>query len=79
MKKSHYKAAYSRLDRLKNRGFDYEGKIFERTISPYIFRDQKRREILQEFEKMIFFLIEKTKMIKTFFNYTVDKDYTKLN
>jgi len=79
MKKSLYKQSLSRKTRLKNTGFDYEGKIFEKTMSPLLFADPTRRSILAEFEKMIYFLIEKTKIIKTFYNYTVDKDYTKLN
>jgi len=76
---SLYEKAYTRMTRLKNTGFQYEGKIFEKTMSPYLFNDPKRRDILLEYEKMVFFLIEKVKYIKTFFNYTVPKDYRNLN
>ena len=76
---SLYKIASTRLDKLKNRGFSYEGKLFERSMSNYIFRDDKRRNILLEFEKIIFFLVEKVKVIKTFYNYTVDKNDTNIN
>lgn len=79
MKESLYKVAESRMTRLKNTGFDYKGKIFERTMSPYLFADDKRKDILNEFEKLIFFLVEKVKSIKTFYNYTVDKNYTNIN
>ena len=79
MKESLYKVSTSRMTRLKNTGFDYKGKIFERTMSPYLFADPKRRDILNEFEKLIFFLVEKVKSIKTFYNYTVPNDYTKIN
>lgn len=79
MKTSLYNKTYTRLNNTKNTGFDYEGKIFERTMSPLLLAEPKRKSILQEFEKNIFFLIEKVKYIKTFYNYTVDKDYRKLN
>ena len=76
---SLYKKSRTRLNRLKNTGFNYEGKIFEKTMSPLLFADPTRKSILNEYEKMIFFLIEKVKIIKTFYNYTVDKDYKNLN
>ena len=79
MIESLYNRANTRLTRLKNTGFDYQGKIFEKSISPYIMGESKRREILNEFEKLIYFMIEKVKYIKTFYNYTVDKDYNRLN
>jgi hypothetical protein len=79
MIESLYNRANTRLTRLKNTGFDYQGKIFEKSISPYIMGEAKRREILNEFEKLIYFMIEKVKYIKTFYNYTVDKDYNRLN
>ena len=51
MKVSLYDKANSRLNRLKNAGFDYEGKIFERTVSPFLLADPKRKDILQSYEK----------------------------
>jgi hypothetical protein len=79
MNTSLYDKVNTRLTRLKNTGFDYEGKIFERTMSPYLFTDTKRRDILLKYETMIYFLIEKVKTIKTFYNYTVPKDYKHIN
>jgi hypothetical protein len=79
MKKSLYNIANTRMTRLKNTGFDYEGKIFEKTMSPYLFLDEKRRDILLKYETLIYFLVEKVKTIKTFYNYTVPKDYKHIN
>lgn len=76
---SLYNKANTRLTRLKNTGFDYEGKILKKSLSPLIYADPVRASILDEYEKMVFFLVEKAKMIKTFYNYTVSKDYKKLN
>ena len=79
VEESLYKKANSRLNNIKNNGYNYEGKIFQRSMSPLIFADPTRASILAELEKIVYFLVEKTKMIKTFYNYTVDKDYSKLN
>jgi hypothetical protein len=79
MSTSLYKFATNRLTRLKNTGYDYEGKIFEKSLSPYILNEQNRRDILNEYEKLIYFMVEQVKLIKTFYNYTVDKDYKHLN
>ena len=76
---SLYDYANTRLTRLKNTGYAYEGKIFEKTMSPLIFMDPNRRDILSAYEKIMFFLVEKVKAIKTFYNYTVPKDYKNLN
>ena len=78
MNNSLYDFVDTRLDSLLNRGYDYEGNIFRKTMSPYIYADQKRSNILDKFETIIFFLIEKVKGIKVFYNYTVSKNYTKL-
>lgn len=67
------------MTRLKNTGFNYEGKIFEKSMSQYLFRDDNRRDILLNYEKLIHFLVQKVKMIKTFYNYTVPRDYKHIN
>lgn len=79
MEESLYKAATNRLTKLRDTGFDYQGRIFEKSMSPLLFADPTRKSILEQLERMVFFMIEKVKLIKTFNNYTVDKDYKKLN
>lgn len=79
MNESLYDIAKTRHTRLKNTGYDYKGKIFQKSLSPYLMSDPNRSSILAEFEKTVYFLIEKTKYIKNFFNYTVGKNYKNLN
>jgi hypothetical protein len=79
MKKSLYDAANSRIEKINYLGYNYEGKILKRTLSNYLFRDPKRAEILQKLEEIVFFLVEKVKTIKTFYNFTVSKNYRKIN
>ena len=41
--------------------------------------DATRAGIMDQFENMFYFLVEKVKIIKTYYNYTVPKDYKKIN
>jgi hypothetical protein len=79
MKKSLYDIANSRKEKINSLGFDYEGKIFKKTLSSYIFVSPTRTSILEKFETLVFFLIENVKTIKTYYNYTVPKNYRKIN
>jgi hypothetical protein len=55
-------------------GFDYKGKILNKTLSKVLFRDPVKSSILAYFEKGFFALVEMTKQIKNYFNYTVPKN-----
>jgi hypothetical protein len=60
-------------DNLPN-GFDYKGQILKKTLSNVIFRDPVKEGILNYFERVVYGLVESTKQIKNFFNYTVNKN-----
>jgi hypothetical protein len=55
-------------------GFDYKRQVLRRTLSNVIYRDPIKEGILNYFERVFFGLIESTKQIKNFFNYTVKKN-----
>lgn len=55
-------------------GFDYKGKILNKTLSKVLFKDPVKSGILSYFEKGFFALVETTKQIKNYFNYTVPKN-----
>ena len=76
-KKSWYEFIESQNDVRSNVGFDYEGKIFEKTLSnPVLGGDANRMDILASIENVIYSLFETTKYIKNYFNYTVSKNNT---
>jgi hypothetical protein len=75
MKKSWFEFIESQDEIRSNTGFDYEGKIFEKTLSNQIIQgDTNRLEILASIEKVVYQLFETTKYIKNYINYTVKKD-----
>ena len=79
MKQSLYKITNTRKTKLKNAGYDYRGKILRRSLSSYLYEEEKRAEILNHVDSIFTFLVEKVKTIKTFYNYTVPKDYRDFN
>jgi len=79
MKESYWDKLNHRNDKISNLGFDYQGKIFEKTLSKSLFRDPKRAGALAKLEAMIYELIESVKRIKVHRNWVLDKNYRKLN
>lgn len=74
-RKSFYEYIGSTEDRRSNTGFDYEGRIFEKTLSSITLSgDASRKNILESIEKVVFRLVETTKNIRNFVNYRVPKN-----
>jgi hypothetical protein len=74
-KQSWYEFIESQNDDRSNKGFDYEGKIFEKTLSNQVINgDSNRVDILASIEKVVYQLFETTKYIKNCINYTVPKN-----
>lgn len=69
-KKNVYDIMDSINDNLYN-GFNYENKILELSLSNVIYRDPVKAGILHYFQRVVFALIETTKQIRNFVNYTV--------
>lgn len=57
-------------DKVKE-GYNYKKSIFKKTLSNVMFRDPIKESILSEMQRIVFALIETTKQIKNFFNYSV--------
>jgi hypothetical protein len=74
-RKSYYEYIGSTEDRRSNTGFNYEGRILEKTMSSITLGgDASRKNILESIEKVVFRLIETTKNIRNFVNYRVPKN-----
>lgn len=79
LKKPYDYSACHCQDVYTNLGFDYHDKIFEKTLSKQLFANPNTKSILKEIQKLIFFLIEETKVLKTRFVFSVDKDSKLIN
>lgn len=79
IKKSLYEVTEHSRDSLLNTGFDYHGRIFEKTMSPLLLSEDKRAGILAKLEEVYYELIERVKVIKTFYDFSKHKNYRKFN
>ena len=74
-KQSWYEFIESQNDVRSNEGFDYENRIFEKTLSNQVINgDSNRVDILASIERVVYQLFESTKYIKNYINYTVPKN-----
>ncbi|NCX04461.1 MAG: hypothetical protein EBW68_01605 [Actinobacteria bacterium] len=60
-------------DNLYN-GFDYKDQLLRRSLSNVLYRDPIKEGILGYFNRVVFGLVETTKQIKNFINYTVKRN-----
>lgn len=79
LKKSVYDVAEHLRDKIEHKGYDYENTLFKKSMSSFIFREEKRANILGYMQTVMFELIERTKQIKNHVNYVVTKNYRNKN
>lgn len=78
-KESYFRYMLSRNDKRLNMGEEWRKSIIKRNISTYLYNDEKRRHIIDIFDKFLQFLIIETSNIKNFFNYAKQKDQIDAN
>ncbi len=64
---------------VKYKGFNYKDSIISRTSSNYLLQNTEMVSFLKYINDVFYELIESTKKIRVFINYTVDKDYKYIN
>jgi hypothetical protein len=79
MIESRYKALNKRKDVLKNRGFNYKGRILMRTTDPNLYKNDRIRGFAFHLEDILYEWFRQAKRIKTFVNYIVDGDSEDIN
>ena len=74
-RKSYYEFIATKNDNRPNKGFDYENRIFEKSLSNITYNgDSNRSIILKWMEKVVFNLIESAKIIRNYRNFMVPKN-----
>jgi hypothetical protein len=56
------------------RWFNYRFSLLRKSLSNVIYRDPIKEAILGYYERVVYGLVETTKNIKNYFNYTVKKN-----
>lgn len=75
-RKKLYDVAKRRNDIRLNSGFDYKDNLFNLMLSKHIQRNQTVREFILFINDYFYNIIKGVKYLKTFKNYTVEKDNT---
>lgn len=79
VKDSIYRPVYERREDRKNLGFNYKGKILERSLSSQMFgANQTLDYFLEQVEKVVYEWVESVKQIKIHVNPALDKYETKI-
>jgi hypothetical protein len=76
---SLYEIRDHKNDVLKNQGYDYTNTLMNRTLSNYLFRNEKVAGYLQKLNAIMVYYLNSVKTIRVFYNFTVPKNYQKIN
>ena len=66
-------------DMYSDLGFKYQGHVYEKTLSPVIFKNKRNKAILSNIEPLIIYLIETVKQIRLQYMFSLDKNDTRVN
>ena len=76
---SVYDATFESGNQLKNTGYDYSKTLYTKNSSSYLFRNSKVAGYISYLNDIMFEYVETVKKIRVYYNYTVKKDYRKIN
>lgn len=79
LKKSEYEPALHRLDKIENKGYDYNGKVLRNSLSNHIYKEDKRIGMIDAMEPTVTNWVESVKNIKNFLHFAVPKFYRNRN
>ncbi len=78
-KKSARWYASRHQDMYTNLGFNYHGRIFEKTLSKVILQNSVNKAILSKIEPMIEYLIDAVKQVRLHYMFSLDKNDDRVN
>ena len=79
MEESLYEVARHSRDAKLHKGFNYRGQLFKRSMSNFLFREDKRVGILAKMETIVYECLERVKLIKTFLDFNKEKNQRDFN
>ena len=68
---------YHRNDDLNKRYVDYENKILDKSLSPYLYGNDTMSGFLYRLNKLVSLFFDQFNIMKNFKNFTVDKYFFK--
>ena len=78
MENSLYDITYTAGDENQPESFDYANNLMSKTLSSYMFKNEKVSGFLLTLQKILVHYITAVKLLRVYRNYNVDKEYTKI-
>lgn len=78
-RKSYFDAPNSRKDENQQLGFDYRDQLMKRSLSNYMFGDEKRDGIIAQFNDLYVYLVDSAKNVKKTFNFAIKRNSRNIN
>ena len=78
-RESYFDKAENRVKEGQQLGFDYRGKLYEKSVSSLVMADPKRKSIIQKMDELVTYLVESVKNIKKTYNYAVGRKSRDIN
>jgi len=78
-RESYFDIAENRVKEGQQLGFDYRGKLYEKSVSSLVMADPKRKSIIQKMDELVTYLVESVKNIKKTYNYAVGRKSRDIN
>lgn len=75
----YYQNAKHKNDDFKNLGYEYRGKLLQKTTSPELWANPIQIPFYARIESLIVFVLEQVKMIKKIYSIAHSKDDLKIN
>jgi len=76
---SLYNISNSTQNNLKNLGYDYAPTLMRKSVSNYLYRNSKVAGFLERLNNYMVQHIELVKYVRVYFNFTVPKNYKKID
>lgn len=73
MAKDLYRSTNTRLEKTKNKGYSYQGKILSKVLSSHLFENSQNATFLSYLENIVTQNVEDIKMIKKIFCFSLHK------
>lgn len=65
--------------RIQYTGYDYSKTLIKKSVSPYLYNNEKLAGFLDTLNDIMVHLVDSVKYIRNYFNFAIPKDYKKIN
>lgn len=75
VRNSFYQVMIHQQDEIKNGGFNWRPNLMIKTLSAYLLSNDGVAQMVEQYRKLLVYMVDRVQDIKKAVNYTVDKHY----